>query len=318
MTTYRHSLPQLSGGLFVTDGGLETTLVFHDGMELPEFAAFPLVMEPKGRGRLRAYFGEYLAIAREVGAGFILESVTWRASRSWGAKLDFDDARLAAANRAAIALLEEIRAEHADHPYPLVISGNIGPRGDGYVPDNAMGLEEAADYHQWQAEVLAETAANMISAFTMNYANEAAGVALAAQRAGVPVVISFTVETDGRLPTGQPLNEAIQFVDEATGGYPAYYMLNCAHPSHFDSTLGRAAPWTQRLRGLRANASCKSHAELNESTEIDIGDPEELGRQHAELTARLPHINILGGCCGTDHRHVAHIAKACAPQYRAG
>ena len=133
----------------------------------------------------------------------------------------------------------------------------------------------------------------------------------------MPVAISFTVETDGRLPTGQALGDAIAQVDAATASYPAYYMLNCAHPSHFEETLAALGPRVGRIRGLRANASAKSHAELNESTELDAGDPEELGRAHARLKESHPQLNVFGGCCGTDARHVGTIARECAPLFRA-
>jgi S-methylmethionine-dependent homocysteine/selenocysteine methylase len=127
---------------------------------------------------------------------------------------------------------------------------------------------------------------------------------------------SFTVDTDGRLPTGQTLGDAVAEVDAATGGAPAYYMINCAHPTHFDGALAARARWVDRMRGLRANASTRSHAELNESTELDVGNPAELGAQYAALRRRLPRLNVMGGCCGTDDRHMAAIAEACAPLFR--
>src|SRR5262249_32668887 len=194
---------------------------------------------------------------------------------------------------------------------PIVISGNIGPRGDGYNPSAIMNALEAQDYHAEQIAVFRDSAADMVSAFTMNYIEEPIGIAHAAKAAGMPVVISFTVETDCRLPTGQTLKQAVQEVDAATGNAPAYYMINCAHPTHFDGVLAAGEPWTRRLRGLRANASRRSHAELDAATDLDAGDPVELGRQYAEVRRRLRHINVLGGCCGTDHRHVEQICFAC-------
>jgi S-methylmethionine-dependent homocysteine/selenocysteine methylase len=131
----------------------------------------------------------------------------------------------------------------------------------------------------------------------------------------MPVAISFTVETDGRLATGQPLRAAIEQVDDMTAGYPVYYMLNCAHPSHFDAALAEGGAWVARIRGLRANASRLSHAELDALPAPDPGDPEELGRAYACLKRRLPQLNVFGGCCGTDQRHLEHIAAACAPLF---
>jgi S-methylmethionine-dependent homocysteine/selenocysteine methylase len=313
MTLYRNSLPQLGDALFVTDGGIETVLIFNEGIELPDFAAFDLFRRPGGEAALRRYYAAYVRIAMQFRAGMVLESATWRASADWGRKLGYGPAQLAAANRQAIRLLEDIRREHRE--LSTVISGCVGPRGDGYNPTNVMSADEAQAYHREQVAIFSDTAADMVSAITMNYVEEAIGVARAAQEAGMPAAISFTVETDGRLPTGQPLADAMQQVDEATGAYPAYYMLNCAHPEHFEKVLEQ--PWARRIRGLRANASRKSHAELNESTELDSGNPAELGVHYAALKrASLPNLNVVGGCCGTDHRHVQRIAAACAPLFR--
>jgi S-methylmethionine-dependent homocysteine/selenocysteine methylase len=316
MTRYRNALPQLNGGLFLTDGGIETTLIFLEGLELPDFAAFHLLQSPAGEAALRKYFATYAALAKRHGAGLILESATWRASADWGARLGYSTEALAEANRRAVRLCEATRNEPDNAGTVMVISGCVGPRGDGYNPSGTMSEKEAAAYHGEQIATFAATAADMVTAITMNDAEEAAGIALAARRAGMPAAISFTVETDGRLATGQALEAAIAQVDAATGSYPAYYMVNCAHPTHFDDALPSGAPWVERIRGLRANASAKSHAELNESPELDIGDPDELAAQHARLKARLPRLNVMGGCCGTDERHVARIAAACAPLFR--
>lgn len=308
---HRNLLPQLDGSLFLTDGGIETTLIFQEGLELPDFAAFVLLRDERGTAALRRYFRSYAGLAEHFGTGLILESPTWRANPDWSDKLGYSRSALQEANHAAIRLMDDIRSEMTAGN-DVVISGCIGPRGDGYVPSRAMTSEEAADYHGTQAGIFSGTAADMLCAITMNYSQEAIGVSLAAQRAGLPAAISFTVETDGRLPTGQSLKDAIQEVDAATGAYPAYYMLNCAHPSHFESQLNGEA-WTRRIRGLRANASRQSHAELNESPSLDIGDPRQLGVEYALLRqSRLPNLNVMGGCCGTDHRHVKSMAEACS------
>jgi S-methylmethionine-dependent homocysteine/selenocysteine methylase len=315
MAKYRNSLPQLGGALFLTDGGIETTLIFHEGLILPDFAAFHLLRTAEGEDALRKYFRAYAVTARRFGAGIVLESATWRASADWGARLGYGPEELADANRAAIRLLEEIRQEYEAERTHVVISGCLGPRGDGYVPDKAMSEQEAEAYHREQIEVFAGSAADMVCAITMNHVEEAVGIARAAQRARMPVAISFTVETDGRLPTGQTLRAAIERVDEATSGYPGYYMINCAHPTHFEHVLDDGGPWLDRVRGLRANASRKSHAELNDSPELDTGDPVELGAQYAKIKGLLSRLNVMGGCCGTDHRHVEHIAEACSPLF---
>ena len=312
MARYRNALPQVGGRLFLTDGGIETTLIFHDGLELPDFAAFHLLKTAEGEAALRRYFRAYAELAKRFGAGLILESATWRASADWGARLGYDAPALAAANRRAIRLLEEIRDEFAGDRTPVVISGCVGPRGDGYVPGHTMSAAEAEGYHAEQIGLFAETAADMICALTMNYVEEAVGIGRAAQRAAMPAAISFTVETDGHLPAGQTLEAAIEQVDRETGAYPSYYMVNCAHPTHFAPALAPGGPFTARIRGLRANASRMSHAELNEAPALDAGDPAELASQYADLKRQLRHLNVMGGCCGTDHRHVEQIARACA------
>jgi S-methylmethionine-dependent homocysteine/selenocysteine methylase len=304
--SYRNRLPQLSGELFLTDGGIETVLIFHEGLDLPEFAAFDLLKDEQGTQRLRSYYTPYVALARERGLGIVLESPTWRASPRWAAAIGYDRDDLDRLNRRAISLLEEIRDEHGTSGPPIVISGCVGPHDDGYHPAELLTAEAAQDYHSTQIGTFADTGADMVTAMTMTYAEEAIGVARAAARAGLPAAISFTVETDGRLPSGQALGAAIEEVDRETGAGPAYYMINCAHPTHFESVLedGR---WRERIHGLRANASTQSHAELDEAEELDEGDPADLAARYAELRERLPRLNVVGGCCGTDHRHVAEI-----------
>lgn len=316
MARFRKTLPQLGGDFFLTDGGIETTLIFLEGQELPDFAAFHLLKTKNGEAALRKYFRTYAGLAQRFGAGLILESATWRASADWASKLGYSAKELADANRCAISLLEEIRAESKGKVGEVVISGCVGPRGDGYNPGKKMTAKDAESYHASQIRVFEDSAADMVTAITMNYVEEAIGITKAAQKSGMPVAISFTVETDGKLPTGQTLRQAIEQVDAATSRYPAYYMINCAHPTHFEQSLEAGESWTRRLRGLRANASRKSHAELNESTELDAGNPVEFGAEHAQLKKRFSDLNVMGGCCGTDHRHVEQIAKACSPLFR--
>lgn len=310
MPRYRHALPQLAGQPLLTDGGIETVLIFQEGIDLPCFASFPVLDSGAGRALLTRYLDRHVDIANRHGVGLLLEAATWRASPDWVVKVTGSSDPTAGINRAAIDFLAAYREMQVNEA-TLPISGAVGPRGDGYIADSAMTAEQAAEYHRTQIETLAATEADLITAYTLNYVEEALGVALATQAVGMPVAISFTVETDGRLPTGQPLGEAIQQVDEATGASPAYYMVNCAHPTHFAEVLDGAKPWANRIRGLRANASTLSHAELEAMTELDDGDPDDLGRRVGSLRERLPHLSVLGGCCGTDHRHIAAIAKHC-------
>ncbi len=312
MSLPKSQLPQRGGGLFLTDGGIETTLIFHEGFELPYFAAFDLLKSEAGTAALYGYYARYAEMARAQRLGFILESPTWRASSDWGEKLGYSPCALAAANRSAIALMEKLRRAFVSDESAMVISGCVGPRGDGYDPGEVMSAAAARDYHTPQIAVFADSSADMVTGITMTSADEATGITLAAQGFGLPVAISFTLETDGRLPTGQGLAEAIEEVDAATRRGPAYYMINCAHSSHFEAVLATEADWVKRLGGLRANASRLSHTELNEATELDSGDPAELGEEYRTLLLRQPHINVLGGYCGTDHRHLAAITSACA------
>jgi S-methylmethionine-dependent homocysteine/selenocysteine methylase len=302
MTKYRKHLPQLDGGVFLTGGGIETTLIFHEKIDLPCFAAFDLLKDQWGADILRRYYARYAAIARD--------SATWRANPDWAEKIGYSPRELDVANARAINMLFDLRAAYEIEKSPMVISGCVGPRGDGYNPGAVMSPREAMAYHARQIGIFATAGVDLVTAYTLTNTNEAIGVTRAAQEAGVPVVISFTLETDGRLPTGEALRDAIYFVDHATGNGPAYYMINCAHPTHFEQALDGGA-WMMRLRGVRANASRRSHAELAEATDLDDWDPVELGRQYRDLRQRFPHINVLGGCCGTDHRHIEHVCRSC-------
>jgi S-methylmethionine-dependent homocysteine/selenocysteine methylase len=305
----RAQLPQLSGETFITDGGMETTLIFDEGIALPDFASFILLEDPTGVDVLRAYYKSYLEIAAQHGVGIVLDTPTWRANPDWGDRLGYSAAELADVDRRGVALLEELRAT-ADGVTHVIISGCIGPRGDGYRVDKAMTAEEAQRYHEPQVATFADTAADLVSALTLTYADEAVGVARAARDTGIPSVISFTVETDGRLPSGQSLREAIEEVDDQSQGSVAYFMINCAHPTHFAHVFDEDGGWRNRIRGLRANASEKSHAELDEADELDAGDPVALAGHYRQLQKRLPNLNVVGGCCGTSERHVAEICAA--------
>ena len=241
---------------------METVLVFHRGMELPCFASFPLLDTPEGTEELRRYYDPYVQLARDRGLAAVFDTPTWRANADWGAKLGYGADDLAAVNRKAVALLEQVRKAA---PAPVVISGCLGPRDDAYRPGALMSADEAERYHRPQIATLADTAADLITALTLAYPDEAIGIVRAARREDMPVVIAFTVETDGRLPDGTALGAAIERVDAETDGETAYFMINCAHPEHFAHALTDGKPWVGRLGGLRANASRKSHAELDES-----------------------------------------------------
>jgi homocysteine S-methyltransferase len=293
--------------LFIGDGGLETTMIFREGFDLPCFASYALLRDPAGIVALRRYYLAYLEIARRHRTGFTLDTPTWRANADWGAQLGDSAAALAEVNREAVALGEEIRATEESAETPIVICGTIGPRGDAYQPQQVMSAEEAERYHGTQIGTFAATAADMVGAYTLTYAEEAIGIVHAATAAAMPVMVSFTLETDGRLPSGQSLADAIEQVDVETNAAAAYFMVNCAHPSHFTAVIEGGGSWLERLGGIRANASSKSHAELDEATDLDSGDPDVLGAEYRALKAHLPMTRVLGGCCGTDQRHVDRI-----------
>jgi S-methylmethionine-dependent homocysteine/selenocysteine methylase len=289
----------------LTDGGVETYLLFHEGLDLPCFASFPLLEDEQGRAALRRYFGRFIDIADRHGLPFVLDTATWRANPDWGAQLGYDTDALAAANREAVAFAREI----AGHRPAVTINGVLGPRGDGYVPGEQMSAAEAADYHGWQIGVLKAAGVDRITALTLTYPDEAIGAVQAAAAHGVPVVAGFTVETDGRLPDGTTIAGAVEAVDAATDGAADFFLINGAHPTHIAAGLDDT-PQLRRIGGLRVNASTLSHAEIDAMDELDEGDPVALARDNAALCEALPSIRLLGGCCGTDHRHVAEIIAA--------
>lgn len=305
----RSLVPWPATGTLVADAGLETWLVFHRGIDLPAFASYPLADTAEGRAVLAEYYGYYAEIAARAGLGLVVDTATWRANPDWGATLGHDLDALARFVERAVDVVAAARAQWSGD-LPFLIDGAIGPRGDGYRVETLMSVDEAAAYHAAQIGWFGATPTDLVSALTMGYVEEAAGVALAARDAGLPAVISFTVETDGRLPSGMPLGEAIEATDAAADGYPLHYMVNCAHPTHVADVLADGTSWRDRIGGLRANASTLSHAELDEMTELDDGDPTDLAARYLGMRAVLPNLRVLGGCCGTDHRHVDAIVSA--------
>jgi S-methylmethionine-dependent homocysteine/selenocysteine methylase len=294
---------------YIADGGLETVLIFLDGIDLPDFASFPLLDTEPGRDALTRYYETYIDIAVRHDRGVVLDTPTWRASLDWGARLGYGPDRLVDINRRAVALVRDVARRHP--ATDVVINGAVGPRGDGYVMQAAMSVEEATRFHGLQARAFAEAGADMMTAVTMTHVEEAVGITRAAVDAGIPVAVSFTVETDGRLPSGQSLGDAISQVDDVTAGAPSYFLVNCAHPTHFHQVLERGAgsDWLGRIKGVRANASTMSHAELDSATELDRGDIVDLAEWYHRLYG-LIDLRVVGGCCGTDHEHIDAIASA--------
>lgn len=306
------------GRAFIGDGGLETTMIFGEGIELPEFAAFLLLEDERGREALERYYESFLELAQTHLVGFTLDTPTWRASANWGERLGYSARRLAEVNREAVAIGQRLRDRWETPATPVAVCGTLGPEGDAYFPARQLSAAEAEDYHATQVETFAAAGVDMVSAYTISYAEEAIGIVRAAAAAGVPVSVSFTVETDGRLPSGEPLGEAVERLDAETGAAAEYLLVNCAHPTHFAAELEAGGEWLRRIAGFRANASRRSHAELDEASDLDSGDPTELGREYAALAPALPDLRVLGGCCGTDRRHLASVCAAVFPADAAG
>lgn len=298
----------------LSDSGLETWLVFHKDIDLREFASFPLLDDPGGREALATYYRDHLEVAARAGTGIVLETPTWRASAAWGAKLGYDAAALDRVNRDAVAFLRGLAEEFGD--VEVIVSGNLGPQGDAYSPSELLSPDEAAGYHLPQIESFVAAGADRVTLVTATHAGEAIGVVRAAAASSIPVVVAFTVETDGRLPSGQALDAAIAETDAATGSVALHFGINCAHPDHMVGALDGDPAAITRLGLLRANASRASHAELDEADTLDDGDPDELASQYAALLAAHPHLEVIGGCCGTDVRHLEAIARECVTQGR--
>eukprot|EP00756_Hemistasia_phaeocysticola_P020601 Hpha_TRINITY_DN15726_c2_g3::TRINITY_DN15726_c2_g3_i1::g.40246::m.40246 len=313
------SLPQVTetGEVFLTDSGIETVLLFERGIDLPEFAAFITLESEEHTKALKEYYQAHIDLCKRHGhKNLVLDSCTWRASQRWADKISkekYPPQRMAELNKQAVQVLHDLRTATSD--LRILISGNVGPRDDAYAPATQMNPEEAEAYHTPQLQAFKDSAGvDQVSFITCTYPAEGVGVARAAEKLGLPVVISFTTETDGKLPNGDTLQKAVEEVDKATGGYPTYFMINCSYPTHFRSALddaqkGEKPVWLGRVRGVKANASAKSHAELDEATELDAGDKKELGSLMGQLRKTFG-FNVLGGCCGTNHGHIEEMLLA--------
>ena len=310
MSIYRDALPQTHGSTLLTDSGIETEVIFGAGRELPSFALFPLLADSEGRAILDRYYRGHLAVAAEHGLGYVLETPSWRSNPTWGASMGYSQDAIDDLDRQGVEFLTQIRRTSPLVTGPMPVSGLLGPRGDGYAIDSVMTVDEARRYHQHQIGVFADAGCDLVSACTLTYAAEGLGIALAAREHEIPVMIYFTLETDGRLPDGSRLGDAIAEIDTATEGYVGYYGINCAHPDHIARALDESHDWAGRVLALRANASRLSHAELDEADDLDSGDPEELAEGYLTLLETFTDASVFGGCCGTGVRHIRAIATA--------
>jgi S-methylmethionine-dependent homocysteine/selenocysteine methylase len=296
-------LPHQTDQKFLVFGGTGTDLLFNRGVELPGFASFPLNEDPVAQTVLVDQMRDLINVAKAAGLGCIIDTATWMANRDRAAPLGYDPGRLAALNRQAVTLMRDLRdeAEAGD----ILLGLCLGPSRDPYEKLEPMGVEAARDYHRIQIDLIKDMGVDLVNAYTFNQVEEAAGAILAAGDSGLPVALSLVIETDGCLDNGQPVDEAIAQIDALSGQQARYFMINCAHPDHIVPAL----TGNPRLKGIVVNASRCSHAELNDATDLDDGDPDELGSQVADLVRRYPSLSVLGGCCGTDMRHLKQMAE---------
>ena len=301
-------LPQQSGKLMTTAGGFETWMQYVDGFKLRHFCAFELLNDARGLGCLRDYHRKVVEAATANGFGVINEGLHYRSSRDWGELIGFSREALLEINVRGIEFYRDFAREYAGPDTPMLVGGVVGPRGDAYNIGRLPDAAEAEDYHSEQIRIFREAGADHVTAMTFSSVDEAIGVARAAKSVGIPVVISFLLARGGRLKGGETLEEAITRVDSATDDAPAYYMINCTHPTEFEPAL-TTGKWISRLGGFMPNAVAMETLDLCKLGHLEDGDPVELGAQMGALAQRFPHINVWGGCCGTDGRHIGEITR---------
>lgn len=292
---------------FVAGWGTETWLQYVDGFELRHFCAFELLDDPKGYDCIADYTDKVAAAAASNGFGAIIDGIHYRASPDWGDLIGYSRDALRDVNRRGIELYREIAGRYETDETPMLVGAAIGPRGDAYETGHKMDMAEAEDYHAQQIDMLKDAGADLVTAATFSSPTEAAGLVRAAAAAGVPVAVSF-IAKGGKLSGGETLSEAIGMVDDATDGAALHFTINCTHPTEFEAGLSDGA-WTRRLGGFLPNAVAMELLSLCRLGHLEDGDPVELGGQMADLARRFPHARIWGGCCGTDARHIAEIAR---------
>jgi homocysteine S-methyltransferase len=306
--TVQAGLPQLNGHLMTSGGGFETWMQYVDGFTLRHFCGFELLNDKRGEACLRDYHRKLVEAAVANGFGVINEGVHYRASRDWGALTGYSREGLEEINIRGIEFYRDFAREYGSAETPMLVGGVIGPRGDAYNIGRTPDAAEAEDYHSEQIATFRKAGASHITAMTFSSVEEAIGLARAAKAAEMPVVVSFIVGRGGRLLGGETIEEAFTRVDAATGSAPAYYMINCTHPTEFVPGLTDGV-WTKRLGGFLPNAVAMETLDLCKLGHLEDGDPAELGGQMAELAKWFPHVNVWGGCCGTDGRHIGEITR---------
>jgi S-methylmethionine-dependent homocysteine/selenocysteine methylase len=301
--------PRLDGRFYLTEGGTETEVLYKWGFELPEFAMYPLLDNAEAHEVIKNIYRRYFEAAERHDTGMLILGHDYRASPDWGAKLGYSPEGLAEMQRRTIEFLDGMRREYEGRVRDVYIGGCIGPRGDAYGTGGDISEAEAEAYHSVQLTTLGSTRADLAVATTFNNIPEAVGVVRAAERIGIPIGVNLTLTTEGRLRSGPTLREAVETIEERTNGAAAWFGTNCAHPLEFAGALADAGPWLERLRCIRPNAVQMDQIALCKLGHLEDGDPVELGQQMGEVARLLPRADILGGCCGTDERHLGEIAK---------
>lgn len=300
--------PRLDDRIYITEGGIETEILYKWGFELPEFSMYPLLDNADAMKTIHAMFDRVFAAAAAHDAGIVLAGLDYRASPDWAEKIGYSRDQLDAFIHRNIAFLKGRREAHADRVRDVYIAATCGPRGDAYGTGGTITEDEAEAYHAFQIAASKAAGADLVIGITFNNIPESIGFVRAAQDVGIPVGISLTLTPEGVMRSGPSLQQAVEEIDAATDGAAAWFGTNCAHPVEFEPALNGGA-WTDRLRYVRPNASKMDKIALCKLGHLEDGDPEELGGQMADLKRRFPQADILGGCCGTDERHLGEIAR---------
>ncbi|WP_242521620.1 homocysteine S-methyltransferase family protein [Motiliproteus sp. SC1-56] len=292
----------------MTEGGTETEIMYKFGFELPHFAMFPLLDNPKAVSALNGMYQRYLDTAAKHGFNALVGGLDYRASPDWGSLLGYSNTGLAEMQLRAIEFLRDVAKPYQGQIADIQIVGVVGPRGDAYALNKTISAQEAEAYHSTQLETLQQADVDLVWAATFNNVPEAVGVSRAAARCQLPLCMSFTLDSNHRLKSGPTLKQAIETVDLKAGDRrPDFYGINCSHPLEFSPAIEQAA-WFERVRCLRPNAAMMDKISLCKLGHLEDGDPQDLGEQMGELARRFPHIDIWGGCCGTWERHLEQIA----------
>jgi homocysteine S-methyltransferase len=301
---------QQPGVNYLTEGGQETEILYKYGYELPHFAMYPLLDNPRAMTELRGMYGRYLDTAARHGFGVIIGGLDYRASPDWASLLGYSGEALAEMQMRAIDFLREVATPYQAQVPALVYAGILGPRGDAYELNKTITAVEAEDYHSEQLATLARARVDLVEAMTFNSVEEVIGLSRAASRAGLPLAVSFTLDNStSRLVSGPSLKEAIETVDAQTGDdRPAFYGINCSHPLEFMPAI-EPGDWFERVRCLRPNAAMMDKISLCTLGHLESGDPVQLGELMGGLARRYPHLDIWGGCCGTWDTHLDEIAR---------